>query len=569
MIIDNTPTVTSKTRKRSSRMRLRLNTVQRLRKLNAQRRAQKIKEADQRLKNEKQSATSNDVSSTIKPRKPSIKSAHLSKPSCPPARYRKRQVHKTWLPTHMYHTKRAHMTPPKEPLWRFALPLTPTEKCYRPTHRSMSVRGGIAWDMSYISTIGMAGQQDKLEAILKAIGIGRNVKDTDMWHERGLKWRNGTRIWDGWLFDRKENQSQGIGPAQVIWCGKADATTFEPSNTRKSRGRKGLVRKVFLRLHPSIFIQVWRILVALCTRSKPKVVLEDLRFEIGAIEVMGPSALEAIIATLRPVGDLHSHVLPDTVDGTWDILKSVTNIAMLPHNVLIAFQIMDPRLRFPPKAASAGRDSKKPELIELLASWPLDQKPVQSPLFDYAARHAAARALPSQKAINRRKHNAIPGEYPQMRPSDPQIPIIGFTSSFADSADTKSWTILLPWKCVLPVWYSLMYYPLTNGGNLRFGGLREQRQLAFEENVPWFPGDFPGTEAGHAWELQERQRRKTEWQRKPRGKRVEWDSLKLGKDEKGEIGLGWACYFEGFYDGFELDRGTLFLPLLVQAIRPS
>ena len=557
MIIDNTPTVTSKTRKRSSRMRLRLNTVQRLRKLNAQRSTQKLKEADQSLKIKKQSTKLDDASSTLKPRKPSIKTAHLSKPSCPPARYRKRQIHKTWLPTHLYHTKRAHMTPPKEPLWRFALPLTPTEKSYRPTHRSMSMRGGIAWDMSYVSTIGMTGQEDRLEAILKAIGVGRNINDNDIWCEKGLKWRNGTRIWDGWLSDGRGSQSQWIGPAQVLWCGKAEAMISEYPNARKGQGKKNkLVRKLFMRLHPSIFMQVWRLLVALCTCSKPRVVLEDLRFEIGAIEVIGPSAFEAIVATLRPVGEFHSPISPNTYESTWDILKSTTNIAILPHNVLIAFQIVDPRLRYPPKRASAREDTNKTELIELLASWPLDQKPVQSPLFDYAARHAAARALSSQKAINRRKQSKMPGEYPQPRSSDPQIPIIGYASSLAGAGDRKSWTILLPWKCVLPIWYSLMYYPLVGGGNLRFGGLRERRQLTFEENVPWFPGDSPGTEAGHAWELQERQRRKKEWERKPRGRRVKWDSLKLGKDKKGEIGLGWACYFEGFDNSFNLNKGT-------------
>lgn len=405
----------------------------------------------------------------------------------------------------------------------------------------------------------MTGQEDRLEAILKVIGVGRDVKDHGIWHEKGLKWRNGTRIWDGWLSDGRESQSRGIGPAQVLWCGRTEATKTksEPSNVRRFRVKKQLVRKVFVRIHPSIFAQAWRLLVALCSSSKPKVVLEDLRFEIGAIEVIGPSAFEAVVATLHPTGECDFQKSPNTDENNWGILKSITNIAMLPNNALIAFQTADPRLRFPSKRATIKRDMNKSELIELLASWPFDQRPVQSPLFDYAARHAAARALPSQKAINRRKHNAMPGEYPQPRSSDPQIPIIGYTSSFAGIGDRKSWTILLPWKCVLPIWYALMYYPLSDGGNLRFGGLRERRQIAFEENVPWFPGDFPGTEAGHCWELQERQRRKTEWERKPRGRRVEWDSLRLGKNKKGEIGLGWACYFEGFNSKFDNKKGTL------------
>ena len=559
MIIDNTPTVTSKTRKRSSRMRLRLNTVQRLKKLNTQRRMQQTETNSQRLKITNLGDKIVNGSSTIKPRKPSIKSTNLGKPPYPPARYRKRQIHKTWIPTHLYHTKRAHMTPPKEPLWRFALPLTPTEKCYRPVHRSISMRGAIAWDISYVSTIGLTGREDRLVIILKALGVGKNADDSDTWHERGCRWRSGSRIWGGWLSDGKTGQSRGIGPAQILWCGTSEPAAVDISDTRKCPRRSKVIRKVIIRLHPAIFLQVWRLVVALCTSSKPAVVAEDLRFEIGSIEMIGPSTIEALVATLRPVGTVHSDMPSTKVESTWEALRPLTNTAMLPHNVLFAFQIVDPRLRFPPLRTSEERNELHRGLVDILTCWPLDQDPVQSPLFSYTARHAATRALPSQKAINRRKRNAMPGNFPHLRSSDPQIPIIAHTSSLTNAGGRRSWTILLPWKCMLPVWYAFMFYPLAGGGTIRFGGLREQRQLAFEEGVPWFPGDFPGTEAGFAWELQQRQRRKGEWQKKPRGRRVEWDSLKLGQGKKGEIGLGWACYWEGFGNDFNIKKGIWFL----------
>lgn len=86
-----------------------------------------------------------------------------------------------------------------------------------------------------------------------------------------------------------------------------------------------------------------------------------------------------------------------------------------------------------------------------------------------------------------------------------------------------------------------MYYPLSTGGSVRFGGLREKRQMAFESGSPWFPGDFPGTAAGDEWEAQELMKRKAEWERKPKGRRTEFDSVDLGMERKGEIGMGWAC----------------------------
>ena len=558
MIIDNTPTVTSKSRKLSTRMRLRLNTVQRLRKLNAQRRVQKIESPDPRLKIAKRDEKKSDGPNNIKLRKPSIKSANLSKPPCPPARFRKRQINKTWLPTHVYHTKRAHMTMPKEPLWRFALPLTPTEKCYRPAHRAMSVRGAIAWDLSYVSVIGLTGREDQLVAILKALGVGRNDKKDNTWLEPGCRWRNGTRTWIGWLSDGKRSCSRGIGPAQIIWCGMVESATGDHSSTSKHLGKSKIVRKVIIRLHPAIFLQVWHLVVALCASSRPRVVAEDLRFEIGSIEVMGPSAIEALVAVMRPVGIVHSETSSNSTEKTWEALKPLTNAAILPRNVLLAFQIIDPRLRSAPVRTSERGNKIQRGLVEILANWPLDQEPVRSPLFDYTARHAAARALPRQKAINRRKRSAMPGSSLQPRPSDPQIPIVAYTSDLSDAGDRRSWTILLPWKCVLPVWYALMFHPVASGGTVRFGGLREQRQLAFEEGIPWFPGDFPGTKAGFDWELLERQRRKAEWQRKPRGRRVEWDSLKLGQDRKGEIGLGWACDWEALDNDVNTEGGIWF-----------
>jgi ribonuclease P/MRP protein subunit POP1 len=95
----------------------------------------------------------------------------------------------------------------------------------------------------------------------------------------------------------------------------------------------------------------------------------------------------------------------------------------------------------------------------------------------------------------------------------------------------------------------LMFYPLSSGGNPRFGGLKEQRQLAFEYGQPWFPGDYPGTRAGREWDLQESETRKKEWEKKPKGRRVEFDGLDLGNGQTGELGQGWACDWERLVQG--------------------
>ena len=190
---DNTPTVTARRRKPTPHQRLRLEKAKKLKELGALTRKKRAS-----AKTQKPGETDPEKMVAIASRIPKLKKDTFAKPARPPAKFRKRQVHKQWLPTHLYHAKRAHMTPPKEPLWRFAIPMTPTDKCYRPTHRAASLRGSVAWDMSYVSTIGMEGVEASLLGLLKGIGIEENM----LIGKREAKWRRGTRGWEGWIRDR-------------------------------------------------------------------------------------------------------------------------------------------------------------------------------------------------------------------------------------------------------------------------------------------------------------------------------------------------------------------------------
>jgi ribonuclease P/MRP protein subunit POP1 len=101
-----------------------------------------------------------------------------------------------------------------------------------------------------------------------------------------------------------------------------------------------------------------------------------------------------------------------------------------------------------------------------------------------------------------------------------------------------------------------MRYPVSTGGNPRFGGLKERRQVNFERSVPHFPYDYSGTDAGWAWELREREARKHEWTKRPKGKRIEWATIDLGNGRKGEIGDPWACEWEMLLPTTNMETGT-------------
>ncbi|KAJ6444095.1 ribonucleases P/MRP protein subunit [Purpureocillium lavendulum] len=244
MAEDNTPVVEPRRRKpRTTRARIRAETAKRIGILAARQRRQKSKQAT----GASQGDTAPGITAVVgrKPR-PKIRRNELNDPPKPDAKFRRRQINKTWLPTHLWHAKRARMTEPTNPLWRFAIPLTPNEKIYRPTHRSQGERGTMVWDMSYMSTIGLNGNPAGIERVLRRIGIGQE----SLWNDR------------------------------VLWNPEPDGTVDGP-NAKKTQ------RQVFLRIHPSAFLELFNELVRLTRMENPRLYVEDLRFEIGSIELTG------------------------------------------------------------------------------------------------------------------------------------------------------------------------------------------------------------------------------------------------------------------------------------------
>ncbi|GJN67348.1 hypothetical protein PLICBS_001372 [Purpureocillium lilacinum] len=274
MAEDNTPVVEPRRRKpRTTKARIRAETAKRIGLLAARKRREKLKQAADLSRDGKAAEITGVVGR--KPR-PKIRRNQLNEPPKPHAKFRRRQINKTWLPTHLWHAKRARMTEPKDPLWRFAVPLTPNEKIYRPTHRSQGERGTMIWDMSYMSTIGLYGNATGIERVLKRVGI----LEESCWNERGRRWRLGTRTWCGMLSKSVGDSRRQMCPATVLW----NPQTPESSDGEDSKRKQ---RQIFLRVHPSAFLELFNELLRLTKMENPRLYIEDLRFEIGSIELTG------------------------------------------------------------------------------------------------------------------------------------------------------------------------------------------------------------------------------------------------------------------------------------------
>lgn len=522
-------------------MRLRLETVKKIRAMGAKRKSKKEHEQDAKATvhagNDRVEAGQSGI---VKTRAPKVKKATLAEPPVAKAKFRKRQVHKSWLPTHLFHTKRARMSPPKEPLWRFAIPMTPTAKSYRPTHRAASERGALCWDVSYMSTISLDGREASIAGMLKQLGAGET--DQTVWGVKGQKWRDGKRA-NEFLLHERETPYSPIAPVTVIWCAPDSAETEEK-----------LKRQVILRVHPSAFLQLWEEVLRVAKIAKPAVMVEDLRFEMGSIDVTGPASTEALLSALWPTSSPQneSATLQESPANAFKQLHGLTNPALLPSGAVLAFEIQDPRLHHPPRLVKppTGPEAQM-KLLELLAAWPVDKCNDSASIFDRKARISASASLPSQKSINRRRTLATPGEYPAPMAKDPRIPVMLYVlpPTSQNKNQQLTYRLLLPWKCVQPVWYSLMYTPLSTGQQPKFGGVDEQRQIALERGEHWFPADYPGTKAGWNWEVEESKKRKAVWEKRPKAKRTSWEAVDLRNGKKGEVGQGWACDWHRLIEG--------------------
>ena len=542
---DNTPLVVARRRKPgTTRARIRLETAKKLGVLAQKKRKRKERAAKEKAKADGDSmdvdggapVSSKTTIETRAPR-PKIRRNRLNEPGPVRSKFRRRQVTKTWLPTHVWHAKRARMTDPKEPLWRFATPLTPNEKTYRPTHRAQGENGAVVWDMSYMSTIGLYGSAEGIERVLKKMGI----TEESCWNDKSRRWRAGARSWTG-MMSKQSSASRprrDICPATVVWDPQQPASEEDGAEKQK-RPR----RQIFLRVHPSAFLELFNELLRLISMENPRLYIEDLRYEIGSIDLTGPASTEALLGILTPY--------PQS-DGTkekhaelFGSLSGLTNPAALPANGVLGFSIQDPRLRYPPRTVKQP-ETQSDEFLNMLATWPAEEglKPYQ--IWNRDARYNASK-LPSQKSIDRRKSSKTPGAFLKATATDPQIPVLLLAQRTGSGVQAQgTWTLLAPWACIQPLWYSLVHYPLHSGGNPRFGGLNEARQVTYERGLPWFPADFIGTDAGARWEEEERARRRARWERRPKGKRTAWGSLELGAGRKGEVGDGLCCDFEHLF----------------------
>lgn len=270
-------------------------------------------------------------------------------------RYSNRQKSAVWLPTHVWHMKRAHT----EARWGFKVPLRPTLKFYRATHRiSDEIEAGMAWDTSYFATIAVHGERDALEQL-----VSKHFA-----HATKLIYTSGQKTWQGMIEE---------GPVLLYW---------QPAC-------------LIVHAHPELFETLWNMF--------QDFERHDCRYSIGSIELMGKRALSTLATCLKP----HPKC-GERASATWRALRLVGSLDSLPRHAALNLDVCDPR-RFNPPHKQRPRGTVEKALTGL-EDWPH----TTAKLFDLDSRSAAVAAQEDLKALNKQR---VPGEH--LGPGENALPI--------------------------------------------------------------------------------------------------------------------------------------------------
>ncbi|KAG5366066.1 Ribonucleases P/MRP protein subunit POP1 [Yarrowia sp. B02] len=380
-------------------------------------------------------------------------------------RFEHRQKNKTWLPTHVWHAKRAHL----QTRWGFSIPEKPSQKCYRKTHRGIKQEGATVWDSSYTATFRVEAASEYLAQLLSS-WFGKKVLRK--------RYTSGEYCFTGEF----KPEEVSLGPVQLLW--ESDSS-------------------VILRLHPCMTSMVLPLLNKLrLENAAHDFHYTDLRYAIGSIGIGGPKALQVLNTIFTP---------SDESSASAKMFRSLSHLATLdtlPENAVMHLRVLDPRLQ--PSKLKLPRTSNEKSIMETLVAWPgalVEENKTNTVFSEEARKESYAKQL-SLKGINQYRTNKLRGEADGKIKAELPITIIRNGPNFS---------ILLPWYWVLPVWFALVHIPCVS-----FVGYQQLCQIAYETGRPFFPNDYPQTEAGQAAEVFRGLELKQTYDRTPSAKRVSY-----------------------------------------------
>ena len=254
---------------------------------------------------------------------------------------------------------------------------------------------------------------------------------------------------------------------------------------------------------------------------------------LNVFELVGPAAGEHLANILKPVdaNETFSRTSPKLAphELLHALLKKKDNSGPSPFedDAIVAFEVHDPRLSFPPKA-STNRKSPLKEASDL----PNHPTLANSRLLSYGS---TSPRFSKGEIDSRRAKQAIPGSRLIPDTRDDVVPVVVIKQRMADTID--KFTLIVPRGWGLAFFLSLVHTNQSGGSSgARVLGQKQMRHQALEiaclntGKTPrgglgdlFFPDVWIGSSSYAALEAEASQLRREEWQRRPKGKRVEFE----------------------------------------------
>ncbi|GAV28003.1 hypothetical protein PMKS-001471 [Pichia membranifaciens] len=409
--------------------------------------------------------------------------------------YATRQKNFKWLPTHIWHAKRAKMMK----RWEWTIPLEPTQRCYRSTSRASRLKGAVASDTSYFGSLVInAYSKESMKKVLSYIlVITKNKVNYKSCLSKGI-------AWDGYVYDINDS-SDPIGRMTLAFI----------ENTLQNTCR------VMARLHPSIFSTVYSQLVG-NFESVEGVTIHDCKYSIGSIDLTGPKSLTALQSILQCRQENDSQFV------NFMKLHKLNDLTSVPENTIFTFNVCDPRFKTKPVIPSKPKIDYDDQL-EVLIALNSKTKSLSDDILNPKSRAQTYDNQMSLKELGKRR-NLHPGEAIPVKENDASICIMLIKSY-------EQWTILLPWFWVVPFWHSLVHVP-----HVQFGGFKQSEQLRLERKLLGW-SDMIFTTNGYVQCELEREEAERKWEKRPKSKRITYSKLKVDGLDCGEtlspFGLDW------------------------------
>eukprot|EP00842_Homolaphlyctis_polyrhiza_P004308 jgi/Hompol1/4879/HPOL_003985-RA len=472
----------------------------------------------------------------------------------------KRPAHNKWLETHVWHAKRMTMCEK----WGYILADHPNDKSARASYRACK-HTSIVHDASYIQPIQLSGSQMHLIALLRAF------LDPTMSDCAEPSYLSGDRQLTTFFHRRDQYPDGTIGKVQIMWQYCRDATD-------------STLRNVWIWAHPQPHREILELLDAeIRSNGNPDsdVQVKSLKGEFVRFELNGPRS-HAILAECFKLCSVSTQTSMDDdsqqnsqlAHDIWNQLKCLTTPTALPPGVVLGLVVHDPRLsyvyisdssnslihafflltltrlkqiggggveslnryicRFPVKMPSR-LDAPQPDwsqpnisdnIVDLMRRWPEGLS--ASDIWNHAARETLLENRLSDKQINeRRSAFLIPGTRLDPLESDSQIPVLlvhrasAYSLCFNRGECTDGWDLILPRGWAMDFWLTLVF------AGARTAGLREKAEMHFEDQLPYFPTDYPESPTFVADSHQTKRELSDAHNRKPAGKRLNYASLQV------------------------------------------